>query len=241
MIVAAVLGLSHAFYMTDETAAATGAAAPLLPATDDAAATAASAAGESSGDVSNVADAHESDTSSSVALASPSGDTEAPAPAAGEAGNITGDPASTSAADGAEALAAGGTATGDGGAATSGESTGAAADASTAGAAPSDQSSTDTTTSSALSPTGEPTALADTDFSASRANDPLPHVAIDVEDHAEARERFAGLMAKLHFFENDTVEQLRNELRAIATLLHLHSVASGTADATGDYSSSDLS
>ncbi|WP_155644283.1 hypothetical protein [Burkholderia territorii] len=71
--------------------------------------------------------------------------------------------------------------------------------------------------------------------------DPLPTVTIDVEDHAEARERFAGLMARLHGAEEDFVHALRNELNAIGTLLHLHSVASGKADATGDYSSSDLS
>lgn len=71
--------------------------------------------------------------------------------------------------------------------------------------------------------------------------DPLPTVSIDVEDHAEARERFAGLMARLHGVEEDFVHALRNELNAIGALLHLHSVASGKADATGDYSSSDLS
>ncbi|MCW3581728.1 hypothetical protein K6Y74_01705 [Burkholderia cenocepacia] len=71
--------------------------------------------------------------------------------------------------------------------------------------------------------------------------DPLPAVSIDVEDHAEARERFAGLLAQLHEREEDFVHALRNELNAIGALLHLHSVASGKADATGDYSSSDLS
>ncbi|MBR7905962.1 hypothetical protein KDX27_30375 [Burkholderia cenocepacia] len=71
--------------------------------------------------------------------------------------------------------------------------------------------------------------------------DPTPAVSIDVEDHAEARERFAGLFVRLHGIEEDFVHALRNELNAIGTLLHLHSVASGKADATGDYSSSDLS
>lgn len=71
--------------------------------------------------------------------------------------------------------------------------------------------------------------------------DPTPAVSIDVEDHAEARERFAGLLARLHGAEEDFVHALRNELQAIGTLLHLHSVASGKADSTGDYSSSDLS
>ncbi|WP_175784640.1 hypothetical protein [Burkholderia ambifaria] len=71
--------------------------------------------------------------------------------------------------------------------------------------------------------------------------DPTPTVSIDVEDHAEARERFAGLLARLHNAEEDFAHALRNELNAIGTLLHLHSVASGKADSTGDYSSSDLS
>ncbi|MDN7913692.1 hypothetical protein [Burkholderia cepacia] len=232
MIVAAVLGLSHALYMTDETAAAAGTDAPLLPATDDAAAIAASAAGESSGVASNAAAALESDTSSSAVPASLSGGTEAPGPAAGEAGNITGDPASTSGADGAEALAALAGATGDAGAGNA-VAAGVALQTDSAG------SLATTDAAAANPPSAGSTGAAPS--GADAQGDPLPHVAIDVEDHAEARERFAGLMAKLHFFENDTVEQLRNELRAIATLLHLHSVASGTADATGDYSSSDLS
>ncbi|AOK04068.1 hypothetical protein WK25_06050 [Burkholderia latens] len=71
--------------------------------------------------------------------------------------------------------------------------------------------------------------------------DQTPAVSIDVEDHAEARERFAGLLAKLHGLEHEAAEYMRAELRAIGTLLHLHSVASGKADSTGDYSSSDLS
>ncbi|VBB10639.1 hypothetical protein [Burkholderia stabilis] len=87
----------------------------------------------------------------------------------------------------------------------------------------------------------EPTALADTDFSAPHVTDPTPAVSIDIEDHAEARERFAGLMAKLRGIEHAAVESVRAELRELGTLLHLHSVASGKADATGDYSSSDLS
>ncbi|HDR9199654.1 TPA: hypothetical protein QDB48_000941 [Burkholderia vietnamiensis] len=106
-----------------------------------------------------------------------------------------------------------------------GERTGGAPDASNVGAAPSDASLTGMQTSSALSLT----------------SDPLPAVSIDVEDHAEARERFAGLFVRLHGIEEDFVHALRNELNAIGTLLHLHSVASGKADATGDYSSSDLS
>jgi hypothetical protein len=232
MMMAAILGLSHSLYVTDETAAATGADTPVPGAPDDAAAAAASAAGESSGVASNAADALESDTSSSAAHALPSDGTGAPAPAAGEAGNIMGDQASTSGAAGAAASDAGGAATGDGD----------AGNAAAAGVAPQTDSagSSVTTDAAATNPPSDGSTGA-APGAADAQGDPLPHVAIDIEDHAEARERFAGLMAKLHFFENDTVEQLRNELRAIATLLHLHSVASGTADATGDYSSSDLS
>lgn len=71
--------------------------------------------------------------------------------------------------------------------------------------------------------------------------EPAPAVQLDVEDHAEARERFAGLMAKLHAFEHEAVDELKADLHAIGLLLHLHSVASIEADATGDYKPSDLS
>lgn len=70
--------------------------------------------------------------------------------------------------------------------------------------------------------------------------DPTPAVAIDVEDHAEAKDRFAGLMARLHRFESEAVDELKADLKAIATLLHLHSAASASAESTGDYKSSDL-
>ena len=71
--------------------------------------------------------------------------------------------------------------------------------------------------------------------------EPAPPVVLDVEDHAEARDRFAGLMAKLHAFEHEAVEDLKADLHAIGLLLHLHSVASTAADATGDYKPEDLS
>lgn len=77
--------------------------------------------------------------------------------------------------------------------------------------------------------------------SAAASSNEAPTVAVDVEDHAEARERFAGLMAKLHQFEHEAVADLKEDLRAIATLLHLHSTASGMAEATGDYKPEDLS
>ncbi|WP_157641652.1 hypothetical protein [Burkholderia ubonensis] len=98
----------------------------------------------------------------------------------------------------------------------------------------------DTSSSAAPASLSSDTAVAGTQ-QGDAAADPTPTVAIDVEDHAEARERFAGLLARLHGVEEDFVNALRNELNAIGTLLHLHSVASGKADATGDYSSSDLS
>jgi hypothetical protein len=66
-------------------------------------------------------------------------------------------------------------------------------------------------------------------------------VVVDAGAHAEARDRFAGMLAALHQFEEDSVEKLKEELRAIGTLLHLHSSASSQADATGDYKSGDLS
>jgi hypothetical protein len=66
-------------------------------------------------------------------------------------------------------------------------------------------------------------------------------VVVDADAHSEAKDRFAGILAALHQFEEDSLEKLKNELRAIGTLLHLHSVASSQADATGDYKPSDLS
>lgn len=66
-------------------------------------------------------------------------------------------------------------------------------------------------------------------------------VAIDAGDHAEAKERFAGLMARLYQFESESVDELKEDLKAIATLLHLHTAASGLAGATGDYKAGDLS
>ena len=73
------------------------------------------------------------------------------------------------------------------------------------------------------------------------AADPAPAVLLDVEDHAEARDRFAGLMAKMHAFEHEAVDELKDDLHAIGLLLHLHSVASTASDATGDYKPEDLS
>ena len=82
---------------------------------------------------------------------------------------------------------------------------------------------------------------ASTDVGTVAVAEPAPPVVLDVEDHAEARDRFAGLMSKLHAFEHEAVEDLKADLHAIGLLLHLHSVASTAADATGDYKPEDLS
>lgn len=81
---------------------------------------------------------------------------------------------------------------------------------------------------------------ADVADAAPAAVDATPAVNIDVEDHAEARERFAGVLAKLHSFEEALVADVRAELIVLGTLLHLHSSASGTAAATGDYKPDSL-
>ncbi|WP_227242419.1 hypothetical protein [Paraburkholderia caribensis] len=77
--------------------------------------------------------------------------------------------------------------------------------------------------------------------SAAASNADGPTVAVDVEDHAEARERFAGILAKLHSLEDAVIDEIRDELHALGSLLHLHTAASGQATATGDYKPEDLS
>ncbi|WP_027815213.1 hypothetical protein [Paraburkholderia bannensis] len=72
-------------------------------------------------------------------------------------------------------------------------------------------------------------------------NENTGKVEVEADSHAEAKDRFAGLLAKLHQFEQDTVDELRTELLAIGTLLHLHSKASTDAALTGDYKATDLS
>lgn len=72
-------------------------------------------------------------------------------------------------------------------------------------------------------------------------NENTGKVEVEADSHAEAKDRFAGLLAKLHQFEQDTVDELRTELLAIGTLLHLHSKASTDAVVTGDYKATDLS
>ncbi|SKC78377.1 hypothetical protein SAMN05445504_2385 [Burkholderia sp. CF099] len=77
--------------------------------------------------------------------------------------------------------------------------------------------------------------------SAAASSGDAPTVAVDVEDHAEARERFAGILAKLHSLEDAVIDEIRNELHTLGSLLHLHTAASGQATATGDYKPEDLS
>ncbi|WP_186260376.1 hypothetical protein [Burkholderia gladioli] len=79
-----------------------------------------------------------------------------------------------------------------------------------------------------------------TEAEGAQQGDPLPTVSIHIENHAEARERFAGVLAALHGIEGDAAAALRAEFDAIGTLLHLHSFASSQAGATGSYSPADL-
>lgn len=64
-------------------------------------------------------------------------------------------------------------------------------------------------------------------------------VVVPTDDHATAKDYFAGLMAKLHSFEAETVEELKQDMRAIGELLHLHSTASREAEQTGSYTAGD--
>jgi hypothetical protein len=64
-------------------------------------------------------------------------------------------------------------------------------------------------------------------------------VTIPADNHASAKDRFAGLMAKLHQFEDESVEELKNDIRALGTLLHLHTRASNDAENNGDYTAGD--
>jgi hypothetical protein len=66
-------------------------------------------------------------------------------------------------------------------------------------------------------------------------------VEIAADSHSEAKDRFTSLMAKLHQFEQDTIEELREDLHAIGVLLHLHSAASDQAEQTGDSQPGDPS
>jgi hypothetical protein len=64
-------------------------------------------------------------------------------------------------------------------------------------------------------------------------------VVIAPDQHAAAKDQFAGVMAKIHALEGEGIDELRNTLRAIGTLLHLHSQASHDAEHTGDYKAGD--
>jgi hypothetical protein len=64
-------------------------------------------------------------------------------------------------------------------------------------------------------------------------------VVVDPTNHSNAKDYFAGLMAKLHAFEDESVAELKADLRAIGTLLHLHSQASHDAEQGGNYTAGD--
>jgi hypothetical protein len=72
-------------------------------------------------------------------------------------------------------------------------------------------------------------------------DDNTGNVQVAPAAHAEAKDRFAGLLAELHTFEQDSVAKLKAELLAIGTLLHLHSTASSQAATTGTYTAGDAS
>ncbi|AMM14233.1 hypothetical protein AX768_09135 [Burkholderia sp. PAMC 28687] len=79
------------------------------------------------------------------------------------------------------------------------------------------------------------------DPTAAPVDDNTGKVVIDAGAHTEAKDRFAGILAALHSFEEDTVEKLKEEMQAIGVLLHLHSKASAQASSTGDYQAGDAS
>lgn len=127
---------------------------------------------------------------------------------------------------------------------------GAGADASTGATASAVASNSDAPVLSEVSGQDSAAALAgDTSSLATDANGtPIVPIApagdtvnVPVDSHAEAKDRFAGLLAKLHQFEEEVADELREDLIAIGTLLHLHSKASTNAGATGDYKAGDLS
>ncbi len=76
---------------------------------------------------------------------------------------------------------------------------------------------------------------------AAPVNENTGKVEVAADAHAEAKDRFAGLLAKLHQFEDEAIDELRTDLLAIATLLHLHTRASSSAATTGTYKPGDLS
>lgn len=79
------------------------------------------------------------------------------------------------------------------------------------------------------------------DPTAAPVDDNTGKVVLDADAHTEAKDRFAGILAALHSFEEDTVEKLKEEMQAIGVLLHLHSKASAQASSTGDYQAGDAS
>lgn len=110
--------------------------------------------------------------------------------------------------------------------------TGNASSADASGSASPDSASSDAAASDTASADAAPVTPVDENTG---------NVQIAADSHAEAKDRFAGLLAKIHQFEQDTVDELRTELMAIGTLLHLHTKASTDAATTGDYQATDLS
>lgn len=125
--------------------------------------------------------------------------------------------------------------------ATNASDTGATAEAAgDAGNAVADAAASGGATESAVASSADapaPTAAAST----APTNDDTGKVEIAADSHAEAKDRFAGLLARMHQFEHEAIDELRADLVAIGTLLHLHSKAATTAQTTGDYKAADLS
>jgi hypothetical protein len=214
-ILMAAMAAALPFYMADETASAAPGEDPN--------------AGVSAADASQ-----ESGTTQSATTATTGSDTAGTA--AGEVGNANAASASSDTSSTSPATDATQTA-GDVGnaAAGAGASTGATASAAA--------SSGDAPVLAEVPAAGD-TASLGTDANGSLIPPFVPAgdtVNVPADSHAEAKDRFAGLLAKLHQFEDEAIDELRADLVAIGTLLHLHSKASTTAQTTGDYKAEDLS
>ncbi|CAG4887925.1 hypothetical protein [Paraburkholderia saeva] len=109
-----------------------------------------------------------------------------------------------------------------------------------ADAAPESASASSAQTAPTDAATGT-TATPSVDAAAAPTNDDTGKVEIAADSHAEAKDRFAGLLATLGNIEHELVDSIRGELLALGTLLHLHSTASVSAQTTGDYQASDVS
>jgi hypothetical protein len=177
---------------------------------------------------SAAAASQESDTTQSATTATTGSDTGGTA--ADDAGNASAATASSDTSSTSQATDATQT-TGEAGNAAAG------ADASTGATVSAAASSGNT-----FVPIDPPIVLLNTaDAGSAPLNENTGKVEIATDSHAEAKDRFAGLLARLHQFENEAIDELRADLVAIGTLLHLHSKASTTAQTTGDYKAEDLS